>query len=109
MNLKNICIAINAFFFLGSSVLILLGYNVATPVANTVALISLPVALVAGLGWRTACTGRGLPLVLFLAGVMIPYAVWLYLKLGHVFCGLPGLLGLSDLCLLPILKKRTAA
>lgn len=108
MNLKNICIKINAFFCLGGAFAILWGYNQPTALTTAVALICLLMTPAAGLGWRTARTGRGLPLALFCSGAMIPYAVWLCSALEHVGFGFPGLLGLSNLCLLPILKKHTA-
>ena len=108
MNLKNICIRINAFFCLGSTLIVLWGYNRDIPLATTVALVCLPVVLAAGLGWRAALTGRWLPVVLFLAGAMIPYGIWLQMTLEHIFFCFPAMLGLIDLCLLPVLKKRRA-
>jgi hypothetical protein len=90
-------------------VIVLWGYNRDAPLATVVALSCLPVVLAAGLGWRAAGTGKGLPASLLLAGAMIPYAVWLVLTLDHLVFGFPALLGLCDLCLLPILKKRGKA
>ena len=107
MNLKKICIAINALFCLGCTYIAFWAYNRDAPWATVLGLICLPVIVPAGLGWRTAKKGRGLPVTLFLSGAMILYGIWLYFIMGHAAYCFPGLLGLSNLCLLPLLKKRT--
>ena len=106
MQLKNICVRMNAFFCLGSAAIMFWGYNRDIPLATAVALACMPVVPAAGFCWRAASTGRGLPAALLLAGAMIPYAAWLVQTLDAMFFVFPVFLGLSDLCLLPILKKR---
>jgi hypothetical protein len=108
MSLKGICAKINALFCLGSAFVILWGFNVPAPMNTIAALVCLPVCPAAGLGWRAALTGRWMRTALALAGMMLPYAVWLWFKEGRLGFCFPALLGVSNLCMLPMLKKLRA-
>jgi hypothetical protein len=105
MSLKGVCVKINALFCLGSAFVILWGFNAPSTTNTIAALICLPVCPAAGLGWRAAGTGRGMRAALVLAGMMLPYAAWIWFKERNAGLCFPALLGVLNLCLLPGLKK----
>ena len=106
MSLKGLCVRFNVLFCVASGSLIFWGYNMAYPSATNLALICLPVCLASAFGWHCAKTGRLLLLAMILAGAMILLTVWIYLRTEQIFLCFPGLLGLGNLCMLPLLKKR---